>query len=36
VDATIRALVEDGEKQQLQVHYGHEETALIKLSQVVN
>jgi hypothetical protein len=36
VDTTIRALIEEGEKVQLQVDYGHEETALIKLSQVVS
>jgi hypothetical protein len=36
VVATIRALIEEGEKVQLQVDYGHEETALIKLRQVVS
>jgi hypothetical protein len=36
VDATIRALIEESEKLQLRVDYGHEETALIKLSQVVS
>lgn len=34
VDATVRALLDDGEK--LQVDYGHEETALVKVSQVVD
>lgn len=36
VDARIRALIEEGEKVQLQVDFGHEETALVKLSQIVN
>jgi hypothetical protein len=30
VDATVRALVNDGEK--LQVDFGHEETALVNVS----
>jgi hypothetical protein len=30
VDAVVRAIVEDGEK--LQVDHGHEETALVKAS----
>lgn len=34
VDATVRAIVDDGEK--LQIDFGHEETALIKTSQVVD
>lgn len=34
VDATVRAIVEEGSK--LQVDYGHEETALVKPSQVVD
>jgi hypothetical protein len=34
VDATVRAIVDDGEK--LQVDFGHEETALVKVSQVVD
>jgi hypothetical protein len=34
VDETVRVLVEDGEK--LQVDYGHEETALVKPSQIVD
>jgi len=33
VDPTVRAIVDDGEK--LQVDFGHEETALAKLSQVL-
>jgi hypothetical protein len=35
VDATVRALVNDGE-QKLQVDFGHEETALIGSWQVVS
>jgi hypothetical protein len=35
VDAIIRALVNDGE-QKLQVDYGHEQTTLISLWQVVS
>jgi hypothetical protein len=34
VEATVRAIVEDGSK--LQVDFGHEETALVKVSQVVD
>lgn len=34
VDATVRAIVDDGEK--LQIDYGHEETALINASQIVD
>ena len=34
VDATVRAIVEEGSK--LQVDFGHEETALVKSSQVVD
>jgi hypothetical protein len=34
VDATVRAIVDDGEK--LQVDFGHEETAMVKVSQVVD
>jgi len=33
VDATVRAIVDGGEK--LHVDFGHEETALVKVSQVV-
>jgi molybdopterin-binding protein len=33
VDATVRAVVDEGEK--LQVDFGHEQTALVKASQVV-
>jgi hypothetical protein len=36
VDATIRAVIEEDDKLQVQVDYGHEETALIKASQVVD
>jgi hypothetical protein len=34
VDATVRAIVDDGEK--LQIDFGNEETALVKTSQVVD
>ena len=34
VDATVRAIVDEGEK--LQIDFGHEETALVKTSQVVD
>ena len=34
VDVTVRAIVDDGGK--LQVDFGHEETALVKPSQVVD
>jgi hypothetical protein len=33
VDASVRAIVDDGEK--LQVDFGHEETALVSAKQVV-
>ena len=35
VDATIRAVVLNGRETKLQVDYGHEETALIALWQVL-
>jgi sRNA-binding protein len=34
VDATVRAVVDDEEK--LQVDFGYQETALVKVSQVVD
>lgn len=34
VDATVRAIVDDGEK--LQIDFGHEETALVKVSHVID
>jgi hypothetical protein len=34
VDATVRAIVDDGEK--LQIDFGHEETALVKVGQIVD
>jgi hypothetical protein len=34
VDITVRAIMDDGEK--LQIDFGHKETALAKVSQVVD
>jgi hypothetical protein len=34
VNATVRAIVDEGEK--LQIDFGHEETALVKTSQIVD
>jgi len=36
VNATVRAVVDMGGKVPLQVEFGHEETALVKTSQVVD